>query len=105
MYANAYAAGEYESLPGVTDRWHFTFAPCLDELYFTDWFDRDDPLNRRFIAALQESARGHWPDPTELGHDTPEPLVEPGGSPKPSSPPTRIQRLAQWLKISRSQMT
>lgn len=96
-YANPYTASEYESRPGNTDRWQSTFTTCLDELYFTDWFDHDDPLNRRFVVALQESARGQWPDPTALSHDTPELLVEPGSTPQPPQP-TRLQRIAAWLR-------
>ncbi|WP_419707972.1 hypothetical protein [Promicromonospora sp. NFX87] len=97
-YANPYAASEYESRPGVTDRWQDSFTTyCLDELYFIDWFDHRDALNRRFVAALQEAARGQWPDPTALGHDTPEPLVEPGSTAQPP-PPTRLQRIAAWLR-------
>jgi hypothetical protein len=101
-YANSYAAQEYESRPGNRDRWHSNFTTCLHELYFTDWFDHDDPLNRRFVAALQESARAQWPDPTALGHDTPEPLVEPGST-TPPPPPTRLQRILARLRGAENQ--
>lgn len=102
MYANPDDAGEYDSRPGITHRWQDSYTTCLDELYYTDWFDHTDTLNRRFVAALQESARGQWPDPSALGHDTPEPLVDPAAVVAPNAgmpwpPPTRLQRLAAWL--------
>lgn len=104
MYANPDDAGEYDSRPGITHRWHTNYTTCLEELYYTDWFDHSDTLNRRFVTALQESARGQWPDPSALGHDTPEPLVEPGAVPDDGTacpPLTGLKRLAAWLLDTR----
>lgn len=98
MFANPDDAGEYDARPGTTKRWQTVYAGCLDELYFTTWFDHYDPVNKRFVVALQESVRGQWPDPTALGHDVPEPLEAPSFPESPHlSKPSRIERLLDWM--------
>jgi hypothetical protein len=38
-----------------------SFASHVEDLKKLDWFDRDDPVNRRYIDALETAARGEFP--------------------------------------------
>lgn len=55
-------ANELETV-GAVKTWVNIFNESLKEFNTLDWFDYEDPMNRRFVTAMDQAAKGQHPTP------------------------------------------